>query len=90
MKPKDKKSAKIIALTNNHLHTGDTPEAVVNLLASLNDKASRGEITGIAVSWIEPQNNICTQIVQGSSSASSLVSGVTALFMDINMIWNKR
>lgn len=87
MKPKEKKSAKIIALTGNHLPTGDTPEAVVSLLKSLVDKASRGEITGMAVSWIEAQNDVCYQIAQGSSSTSTLVSAVTALFMEINLRW---
>ena len=85
-----KKSAKVIALTSNHLPTGDTPETIKALLRYLSEKAGRGEIVGMAVSWVEPQNDVCFQIAQGHSSNSSLVSAVTALFYEINLRWSGR
>ena len=80
---------KIVSLTRNHLPIpGETPKDVESLIVRLAQKANKGEIRAVAITWIEGNNDTYTSICEGSSPASSLVAGVTALFFDINTVWN--
>ena len=85
----EKKSAKIFSLTTNHPPTGYTPKSVIELIQDLNLRAERGELTGIAVAYVQSSGRVAVQMEQGSSSSSQLVSAVTALFWDINKKWSK-
>jgi hypothetical protein len=87
--PKERKSAEIIALTESHLPTGDTPTSIICLLENLNQKAERGELVGMCVAYIESNGHVFTHICHGSSTWSQIVSAVTALFHDINVKWSK-
>lgn len=78
---------KVIALTRSHLPTGDTPEAVVNLLTGLLDKAKRGELLGLTAAWVEGNNDVGFQIAHGAAPASVLVAAVSALDHEIKSRW---
>ena len=81
------KSAEIIELTGAHLPTGDTPQSVISLLNTLNIKAERGELIGLAVAYVEPQNHVFTHICNGSATWNMIVSAVGALFYDVHRKW---
>ena len=85
-----KKKAKVISLTGHHLSTGDTPESVKNLLATLVQKSEKGEILGMAVSWTEGQNDIFSSTAFGSARYGDLVAGVSGLLHDLNAKWGNK
>ena len=85
-----KKKAKIIALTANHLSTGDTPESVKQLLAELMERAECGELLGMSVAWTQGENDIYSSTAFGSARYGDLVAGVSGLLYDLNSRWGNR
>lgn len=85
-----KKTADVFSLTRNHLPTGTTDKAVINLLESLIDKAERGELLGVACAWVEGNNDIGLRIADGSANAGLLAASVGALNFEINYRWSGR
>jgi len=84
------KKAKIIALTGNHLSTGDTPVGVKNLLMALMEKADNGELLGFSAAWAEGQNDIHSATAFGSARYGDLVAGVSGLLHDLNSRWGSQ
>lgn len=85
-----KKTENIVCLTNNHLPVGATDADVAQLLYDLIQKAQRGELLGIAVAYVEGNNQVDVRIASGSAHAGLLVSAVSALHYDINKRWNEQ
>lgn len=71
-------AAKIVALTKAYL--SNEPQAeVVTLLHEMWERAKRGEISGIAMAWVEGDNSVCTNWESGRAGSSDLVSAVCRL-----------
>ena len=85
-----KKKAEVIALTGNHLSTGDTPESVKKLLIELGEKAESGELLGISAAWTEGNNDIYSSTAFGSARYGDLVAAVCGLLHDLNKNWGNK
>lgn len=81
-------SDNIIALTSAHLPTGNLDHDMISFLRSLLVKAERGDITGMAVAWVEGQDNTTSyQIESGCARGELLVASVTGMFWEVNRRW---
>lgn len=78
----------IVPLTNAHLPIGQPDQNIISLLRSLLLKAGRGDVTGIAVSWVEGQENETNyHIESGCARGALLVASVSGMFYEVNRRW---
>jgi len=83
-----KERCQIFYLTKNHPPTGDYSVDVVCMLENVLQKARRGEILGIALAFVEGNNNVRIGIADGCAHSALLVAAVGALNFEIHSKWS--